>query len=72
MVIYKAVRDLLWTLWGLIQLANAIPADGFCAHADTLFARWKALMAGRDFPATSLRSGPDPVPPPDFFFSVNL
>ena len=45
MVIYKAMCDLLWTLWGLIQLANANPADDFRAYADGRFARCKALMA---------------------------
>ena len=50
MVIYKAMCDLLWTLWGLIQLANANPADDFRAYADGRFARCKALMAGPDFP----------------------
>lgn len=45
MVIYKAMCDLLWTLWGLIQLANDNPADDFRAYADTRFARCKALMA---------------------------
>lgn len=49
MVIYKAMCDLLWTLWGLIQLANANPADDFRAYADGRFARCKALMAGPDF-----------------------
>jgi len=34
MVIYKAMCDLLWTLWGLIQLANRNPADDFRAYAD--------------------------------------
>lgn len=49
MVIYKAMCDLLWTLWGLIQLANANPADDFRAYADGRFARCKALMAEPDF-----------------------
>jgi thiamine kinase-like enzyme len=43
-VIYKAMCDLLWTLWGLIQLANNNPADDFRAYADGRFARCKALM----------------------------
>lgn len=43
-VIYKAMCDLLWTLWGLIQLANGNPADDFRAYADVRFARCKALM----------------------------
>lgn len=45
MVIYKAMCDLLWTLWGLIQLANGNPADDFRAYADGRFARCRALMA---------------------------
>jgi thiamine kinase-like enzyme len=49
MVIYKAMCDLLWTLWGLIQLANKNPADDFRTYADTRFARCKALMASADF-----------------------
>ena len=48
-VLYKAMCDLLWTLWGLIQLANGNPADDFRAYADTRFARCKALMAHPDF-----------------------
>ncbi len=49
MVIYKAMCDLLWTLWGLIQLANNNPADDFRAYADGRFARCKALMADPAF-----------------------
>lgn len=49
MVIYKAMCDLLWTLWGLIQLANKNPADDFHAYANNRFARCRALMAGTDF-----------------------
>ncbi|MFI0844274.1 phosphotransferase [Mesorhizobium sp. IMUNJ 23232] len=48
-VIYKAMCDLLWTLWGLIQLANQNPADDFRAYADGRFARCKALMGTADF-----------------------
>lgn len=49
MVIYKAMCDLLWTLWGLLQLANGNPADDFRLYADTRFARCRALMATGDF-----------------------
>lgn len=49
LVIYKAMCDLLWTLWGLIQLANANPADDFRTYADGRFARCKALMETDDF-----------------------
>ncbi|MEP6564657.1 MAG: phosphotransferase family protein [Mesorhizobium sp.] len=48
-VIYKAMCDLLWTLWGLIQLANNNPVDDFRAYADGRFARCKALMETPDF-----------------------
>lgn len=49
MVIYKAMCDLLWTLWGLLQLANDNPAEDFRAYADTRFARCRALMATPEF-----------------------
>jgi thiamine kinase-like enzyme len=45
MVIYKAMCDLLWTLWGLIQLANGNPADDFRAYAGNRFTRCRRLMA---------------------------
>lgn len=48
-VIYKAMCDLLWTLWGLIQLANNNPVDDFRAYADGRFARCKALMETPQF-----------------------
>jgi thiamine kinase-like enzyme len=43
-IIYKAMCDLLWTLWGLIQLANDNPADDFRSYADGRFARCRSLM----------------------------
>jgi thiamine kinase-like enzyme len=49
MVIYKGMCDLLWTLWGLIQLANGNPADDFRAYADNRFARCRTLMATPEF-----------------------
>ncbi|PWW02111.1 thiamine kinase-like enzyme [Hoeflea marina] len=55
MVIYKAMCDLLWTLWGLIQLANGNPADDFRAYAERRFARCRKLMASVEF-ATSLEA----------------
>ena len=44
MVIYKAMCDLLWTLWGLIQHANNNPAEDFWAYSVTRFERCKKLM----------------------------
>ena len=49
MVVHKAMCDLLWTLWGLIQLANDNPAEDFRAYADGRFARCKTLMATPEF-----------------------
>jgi thiamine kinase-like enzyme len=51
MVIYKAMCDLLWTLWGLIQHANKNPTEDFWAYATGRFERCKALMAADDFPS---------------------
>jgi len=44
MVIYKAMCDLLWTLWGLIQHADGNPADDFWAYAVNRFERCQRLM----------------------------
>ena len=49
MTIHKAMCDLLWTLWGLIQFANDNPAEDFRAYAETRFARCEALMASAEF-----------------------
>jgi thiamine kinase-like enzyme len=49
MVVYKAMCDLLWTLWGLIQHANANPADDFAGYALNRFNRCKALMGTTEF-----------------------
>lgn len=49
-VIYKAMCDLLWTLWGLIQHANKNPADDFWAYSINRFERCKTLMATAEFP----------------------
>jgi thiamine kinase-like enzyme len=51
MVIYKAMCDLLWTLWGLIQLANENPAEDFSAYARDRFARCRTLMESDGFGA---------------------
>ncbi|MDF3415485.1 phosphotransferase family protein [Sulfitobacter sp. M57] len=51
MVIYKAMCDLLWTLWGLIQHADGNPAEDFWAYATGRFERCKALMQDPAFQA---------------------
>ncbi len=47
--IYKAMCDLLWTLWGLIQHANKNPVDDFWAYAINRFQRCQALMGSAAF-----------------------
>ncbi|WP_029351854.1 choline/ethanolamine kinase family protein [Bosea sp. 117] len=59
MVLYKAMCDLLWTLWGLIQHANGNPADDFWAYALNRFERCKRLMEDPSFAAhlAAVRAG---------------
>jgi thiamine kinase-like enzyme len=54
-VIYKAMCDLLWTLWGLIQHANRNPVDDFWKYSLQRFERCKQLMGDPQF-AVHLRS----------------
>ena len=49
MVIYQAMCDLLWTLWGLIQHSDGNPAEDFWAYAIGRFERCKALMDTPEF-----------------------
>ena len=49
MVIYKAMCDLLWTLWGLIQHSADNPAEDFWAYSVGRFERCKALMDTPEF-----------------------
>ena len=49
MMIYKAMCDLLWTLWGLIQYADDNPADDFWAYSVNRFERCKKLMLSPEF-----------------------
>ncbi len=60
MVIYKAMCDLLWTLWGLIQHANGNPADDFLAYATGRFDRCRSLMRSAGFGEhlAAIRSAP--------------
>ena len=50
MVMYKAMCDLLWTLWGVVQHANENPVDDFWAYATERFARCQTLMGTEAFP----------------------
>ncbi|MEE9335033.1 MAG: choline/ethanolamine kinase family protein [Granulosicoccaceae bacterium] len=49
MVIYKAMCDLLWTLWGLIQHADDNPVEDFWAYSTGRFDRCKSLMEDTAF-----------------------
>jgi thiamine kinase-like enzyme len=49
MVIYKAMCDLLWTLWGLIQHSDGNEAEDFWAYSVGRFDRCKALMHSPEF-----------------------
>lgn len=51
MVVYKAMCDLLWTLWGLIQHADKNPADDFWTYSVNRFERCKMLMRSAEFEA---------------------
>ena len=51
MVAYKAMCDLLWTLWGVIQHANGNPVDDFWAYAVGRFQRCQALMSTPEYSA---------------------
>lgn len=49
MVAYKALCDLLWTLWGVIQHVNQNPVDDFWAYAVGRFERCATLMSSADY-----------------------
>ena len=55
MVAYKALCDLLWTLWGVIQHVNENPVDDFWAYAVGRFERCATLMHTADY-SVHLRS----------------
>jgi thiamine kinase-like enzyme len=60
MVLYKAMCDLLWTLWGLIQHANGNPVDDFWAYSVNRFERCRKLMKDPAFEdhLAAVRAGP--------------
>lgn len=49
MVVHKAMCDLLWTLWGVIQHVNGNDAEDFWAYSVTRFRRCQELMATAEF-----------------------
>ena len=57
---YKAMCDLLWTLWGVVQHANRNPAEDFWAYAVTRLERCRRLMTSDEFGLAleAVRRGP--------------
>ena len=51
MVAYKALCDVLWSLWGFLQHANGNPVDDFWAYSTRRFERCAALMSSDDYGA---------------------
>jgi len=49
MVLAKGLCDLVWTLWGLLQVMNDNPAEDFWAYSVGRFERCKALLASEEF-----------------------
>jgi thiamine kinase-like enzyme len=49
LALYKALSDLLWALWGLIQHANDNPRNDFLTYALGRLERCKALMSSTEF-----------------------
>jgi thiamine kinase-like enzyme len=48
-VLHKGLCDLVWTLWGLIQVMNDNPVEDFWAYAQGRFERCRRLMASAEF-----------------------
>ncbi|RZO16295.1 MAG: LPS biosynthesis choline kinase [Candidatus Thioglobus sp.] len=61
MIMYKAMCDLLWTLWGVVQHANQNPVDDFWAYAVERLQRCQMLMATEAFSAhlAAVENGPN-------------
>jgi thiamine kinase-like enzyme len=49
MVLAKGLCDLVWTLWGLIQVMNDNPVEDFWAYSINRFERCRRLMASEAF-----------------------
>jgi thiamine kinase-like enzyme len=47
--LYKAMSDLLWSLWALIQYANGNPAEDFLPYAQGRLERCKVRIGSEDF-----------------------
>jgi thiamine kinase-like enzyme len=59
MVLAKGLCDLVWTLWGLLQVMNGNPVEDFWAYSINRFERCQRLMASDEFGAAiaAVRAG---------------
>jgi thiamine kinase-like enzyme len=59
MVLAKGLCDLVWTLWGLLQVMNDNPAEDFWGYSINRFERCKRLLASDQFAAAlaAVRAG---------------
>jgi thiamine kinase-like enzyme len=59
MVLAKGLCDLVWTLWGLLQVMNDNPAEDFWGYSINRFERCKRLLASDAFAAAiaAVRAG---------------
>ena len=59
MVLAKGLCDLVWTLWGLLQVMNDNPVDDFWTYSINRFERCKRLLASEEFAAAiaAVRAG---------------
>jgi thiamine kinase-like enzyme len=58
-ILAKGLCDLVWTLWGLLQVMNDNPVDDFWAYSINRFERCKRLLASDTFAAAiaAVRAG---------------
>jgi len=47
--VYKAMSDVHWSVWGVVQHAKGNPAEDFWSYALERLGRSKARMSGADF-----------------------
>jgi thiamine kinase-like enzyme len=59
MVLAKGLCDLVWTLWGLLQVMNDNSVDDFWAYSINRFERCRRLLASEEFAAAiaAVRAG---------------
>jgi thiamine kinase-like enzyme len=51
MIVYKALCDVMWSVWGIVQHINDNPVEDFWAYAVGRFERCRTLMATPEYAA---------------------